>query len=217
MASDHSSVSVVAIRSSVHLPGSASRLGGCPADAPGAASDACDERVLLGYHPEQSVAAISAPVANANRRPGEPLLMAAGSLGYRAYADHSESASKDLTTTGIAAEGSVRYFTPGDCQLITAAPKSKDSGTYDYLVTTVDGRTGANLRQRTLPLAIGAGSSLARPYGGHVTANPEPGTHTIAYATGDGKIGVVDLDSGGATELKGPWKKGVSAVAWHAG
>ncbi|MFE2032095.1 hypothetical protein ACFXBB_02320 [Streptomyces scopuliridis] len=64
---------------------------------------------------------------------------------------------------------------------------------------------------------IGAGSSLARPYGGHVTANPEPGAHTIAYATGDGKTGVADLDSGGATERKGPWKKGVSAVVRHAG
>ncbi|MGW2509237.1 hypothetical protein ACWC0A_07365 [Streptomyces scopuliridis] len=66
-------------------------------------------------------------------------------------------------------------------------------------------------------LVMAAGSLGYRAHGGRVTANPEPGAHTIAYATGDGKFGVVDLDSGGAAERKGPWKKGVWAVAWHAG
>ncbi|MFD7102578.1 TolB family protein [Streptomyces celluloflavus] len=179
------------------------------------ASDTCGDRVLLDYHPEQSPAATPSPVANSARRPGAPLLMAASSLDYRAYADSPQTAAEALTSTGIAAEGSVWYFAPDTCRLTTAAPKSADEGTYDYLVTTLDGKTGKTVQQRTLPLAVGAGSPLARPAGGHVTALAAPGGHTIAYATRDGKIAVVDLGSGGATELKGPWKNAVSAVGWR--
>ncbi|MGG2459822.1 hypothetical protein ACO0M4_08390 [Streptomyces sp. RGM 3693] len=84
-------------------------------------SDACDERALLDYHPEQSLAATPSPVANSGRGPGKPLIMTTDSLAQR------------------------------------------------------------------------------------------------AYATGDGKIGVLDLASGGATELTGPWKDAEAVLARRAG
>ncbi|MHB6910756.1 TolB family protein [Streptomyces sp. DB-54] len=181
------------------------------------ASDACDRRVLLDYHPEQSLTATPSPVANSGRGPGRPLIMAIDSLAQRTYADNPTLAARDLTATGIGAKGSVWYFTPGSCQLVTAAPKSQDDGTYDYLVTTVDGTSGATVKQRTLPLAIGAGAAVSRPDGGHVAANPASGAHTVAYATRDGRVGVLDLASGGATELTGPWKNAEAVLAWRAG
>lgn len=179
------------------------------------ASGACRNRVLLDFHPEQSVSLTPSPVPNSGRKPGRPLLVDSRALSYRDYADNPQTAGKDLSATRLADRGAFWAFLPGSCQLVGAAPASPDTGTYDYLVTRVDGRTGATVKRRSMPLAVGKGGPLSRPAGGPVTADPRAGAGTVAYVTGDGKVGIIDLATGGATELKGPWKTASATVAWR--
>ncbi|MGW3954836.1 TolB family protein [Streptomyces sp. NPDC004752] len=179
------------------------------------AGGACRNRVLLDFHPEQSISVTPSPVANSGRGPGRPLLVNAGALSYRTYADNPQTAGKDLTATRLSDRGAFWAFTPGTCQLVGAAPTSPDPGTYDYLVTTIDAKTGATVKRRSMPLAVGKGGPLSRPTGGQVTRNPHAGANTVSYVTGDGKVGIIDLATGGATELKGPWKTATATVAWR--
>ncbi|MEU5085191.1 hypothetical protein [Streptomyces sp. NPDC021356] len=179
------------------------------------ASGVCRGRVLLDFHPEQSVSVTPSPVPNAARRPGVPLLVNAGALNYRAYSDNPRTAGADLSAARLSGTGAFWTFIPGTCRLVGAVPKSPDAGTYDYLVTTVDAGTGASPQQRTLALAVGKGSPLSRPGSGYVVANPRPGAQTVAYPAADGEVGVVDLATGGAAVVKGPWKTATATVAWR--
>ncbi|MDH6580274.1 hypothetical protein [Kitasatospora sp. MAP5-34] len=112
--------------------------------------------------------------------------------------------------------GRLWYFQPGSCDLVRVTQKSGQSSGYTYTVTTSDPSTGAVVQQRTLPVAVGQGLATGWPMSGDtVVPTPSAGSAVAAYAESDHRtLNLVDLRTGGAVVVDGPWAEADQVLGW---
>ncbi|MDH6108018.1 hypothetical protein P3T36_007813 [Kitasatospora sp. MAP12-15] len=127
-----------------------------------------------------------------------------------------QQTAKHVGSTQDGSMGTLWFFQPGSCDLVRVTKKSGQQSGYTYTVTTSDPSTGAVVQQRALPIAVGQGAATSWPMSGNtVVPDPSAASAVAAYAESYHQtLNLVDLRTGGAVVVDGPWAEADQVLGW---